>query len=91
MHRSGLALALAETQRDRLVKLRTEKELAEAVTLAGPFISTTRVQRGRGRERRRGRGRLGKSRTKTHDFGYRLFQSDRSIGSALLQHASAFP
>jgi hypothetical protein len=51
------------------------------------------MQRGRGRERRRGRERLGKGRTgtKTHDCGYRLDQSDRSIGSALLQHARAFP
>jgi hypothetical protein len=36
---------------------------------------------------------LGKQRrgTKTHDCGYRLSQSDRSIGSALLQDARAFP
>ena len=48
--------------------------------------------RGRGRERRRGRERLGKRRTgtKTHDCGYRLYQSDRSIGSALQQHACGF-
>jgi hypothetical protein len=30
--------ALAEGQRNWLVKLRTEKELAQAVNLAGPFI-----------------------------------------------------
>jgi CHAT domain-containing protein len=30
--------ALADTQRDWLVKLRKEKGLAEAVSLAGPFI-----------------------------------------------------
>ena len=33
--------ALADTQRDWLVKLRKDKGLAEAVTLAGPFIMSS--------------------------------------------------
>jgi hypothetical protein len=41
------------------------------------------MQRGRGRERF-GKRRTG---TKSHDGGYRLHQSDQSIGSTLLQHA----
>src|ERR1700738_3886404 len=56
------------------------------------FIGGAALQRGRGRERRRGRERLGKRRTgtKTHDGGYRLHQSDQSIGLTLLQHACGF-
>jgi hypothetical protein len=42
-HQSGNApLALAEVQRDWLVKLRKEKGLAQAVRLAGPFILSFR-------------------------------------------------
>src|ERR1700738_605493 len=65
----------------------------EARFRLSPMGAFAHVQRGRGRERRRGRERLGKRRTgtKTHDRGYRLSQSDRSIGSALRQHARAFP
>jgi len=33
--------ALAEVQRNWLVKLRTEKGLAQAVNLAGPFIMSS--------------------------------------------------
>ena len=33
--------ALAKVQRDWLVKLRTEKGLAQAVNLAGPFIMSS--------------------------------------------------
>ena len=41
-HNSGNAPeALAEVQRDWLVKLRTEKGLAQAVNLAGPFIMSS--------------------------------------------------
>jgi hypothetical protein len=41
-HKSGNAPeALAEVQRDWLVKLRTEKGLAQAVNLAGPFIMSS--------------------------------------------------
>ena len=41
-HRSGNAPeALAEVQRNWLVKLRTEKGLAQAVNLAGPFIMSS--------------------------------------------------
>ena len=48
-HKSGNAPeALAETQRDWLVKLRTEKGLAEAVTLAGPFIMSSQGKDKRG-------------------------------------------
>jgi CHAT domain-containing protein len=41
-HQSGnAALALAEVQREWLVKLRKEKGLAQAVKLAGPFITSS--------------------------------------------------
>src|SRR5271165_2372662 len=41
-HKSGNAPgALAEVQRNWLVKLRTEKGLAQAVNLAGPFIMSS--------------------------------------------------
>jgi tetratricopeptide (TPR) repeat protein len=41
-HKTGNApQALAEVQRDWLIKLRTEKGLAEAVNLAGPFIMSS--------------------------------------------------
>jgi hypothetical protein len=41
-HNSGNAPeALAEGQRNWLVKLRTDKGLAEAVSLAGPFIMSS--------------------------------------------------
>ena len=41
-HKTGKAPeALAEVQRDWLVKLRTEKELAQAVNLAGPLIMSS--------------------------------------------------
>ena len=41
-HRSGNApAALAEVQREWLVKLRAEKGLGEAVNLAGPFIMSS--------------------------------------------------
>jgi CHAT domain-containing protein len=41
-HRSGNAPeALAEVQGNWLVKLRTEKGLAQAVNLAGPFIMSS--------------------------------------------------
>jgi hypothetical protein len=41
-HNSGNASeALAEVQRNWLVKLRTEKGLAQAVNLAGPFIMSS--------------------------------------------------
>ena len=41
-HNSGNAPeALAEVQRNWLVKLRTEKGLAQAVNLAGPFIMSS--------------------------------------------------
>jgi transposase len=51
------------------------------------------VPRGRGRERRRGRERLGKRRTGTNPAiaGIVCLKSDRSIGSALRQHARTFP
>ena len=39
--RVAAAQALADTQREWLVKLRKEKGLAEAVTLAGPFIMSS--------------------------------------------------
>jgi hypothetical protein len=66
---------------------------AQACTGDTPLFAFMDLPRGRGRERRRGRERLGKQRrgTKTHDCGYRLSQSDRSIGSALRQDARAFP
>ena len=42
VHKTGSAPeALAEVQRDWLVKLRTEKGLAQAVNLAGPFIMSS--------------------------------------------------
>jgi CHAT domain-containing protein len=51
-HNTGNAPeALAEVQRKWLLKLRTEKGLAEAVNLAGPFIMSSQVSH----ERRRGR------------------------------------
>ena len=41
-HKTGNAPeALAEVQRNWLVKLRTEKGLAQAVNLAGPFIMSS--------------------------------------------------
>jgi hypothetical protein len=45
-HNSGnVPEALAEVQRDWLVKLRTEKGLAQAVNLAGPFIMSSQGNR----------------------------------------------
>ncbi len=42
MHKTGNApKALAEVQREWLVRLRKERGLAEAVRLAGPFIMTS--------------------------------------------------
>jgi hypothetical protein len=41
-HKSGnVPQALAEVQRDWLVKLRNEKGLPDAVNLAGPFIMSS--------------------------------------------------
>jgi CHAT domain-containing protein len=41
-HKTGNAPeALADVQRNWLVKLRTEKDLAEAFNLAGPFIRSS--------------------------------------------------
>jgi CHAT domain-containing protein len=45
-HNSGNAPeALAEVQRNWLVKLRTDKGLAQAVNLAGPFIMSSQGNR----------------------------------------------
>jgi hypothetical protein len=41
-HKTGNAAeASAEVQRDWLIKLRSEKGLAQAVSLAGPFIMSS--------------------------------------------------
>ena len=40
-HSGNAAEALAKVQRDWLLKLRSEKRLAQAVKLAGPFIMSS--------------------------------------------------
>jgi CHAT domain-containing protein len=40
-HSENAPEALAEVQRNWLIKLRTEKGLAQAVNLAGPFIKSS--------------------------------------------------